>query len=432
MNGVRVGQWQSGKGQDRLQYDDQWINHAQGRPLSLSLPFLPGNLALTGPAVAAWFDNLLPDNEAIRRRLAQRHQSTSSGAFDLLARLGRDCAGAVQLLPLDEAPGELFSITGTPLDEATIAQLLREVPAGVVPGQRSQNHDLRLSVAGAQEKTALLWHQNQWFLPRGTTPTTHLFKLPLGRVGAMQADMRTSVENEWLCAQLAAAYGLPVAQCEMARFEEQKVLIVQRFDRRLASDGTWLLRLPQEDCCQARGVAALHKYQADGGPGIADIMKLLSGSEQAEQDRRDFFQAQILFWLLAATDGHAKNFSIFHLPGGRYRMTPLYDILSAHPVIGSKAYQIAPQKAKLAMAMAVRGSKNHYLIGQIRRPQWLQQARQVGLEPAVAEQLIEQLLQATGAVLARVEAQLPPDFPRDVSDAIFNGIRAQCLLLARS
>lgn len=286
------------------------------------------------------------------------------------------------------------------------------------------------TVAGAQEKTALLWHQNQWLLPHGATPTTHLFKLPLGRVGAMQADMRTSVENEWLCAQLVAAYGLPVASCQIAVFEEQKVLLVERFDRRLASDGSWLLRLPQEDCCQARGVSALQKYQADGGPGMADIMALLAGSETAELDRQRFFQAQILFYLLAATDGHAKNFSIFHLPAGRYRMTPLYDILSAHPVIGSKANQIAPQKAKLAMA--VRGGSNHYLLGQIRRSHWLQQARQVGLELTQAERLIEGLLQATEPVLTKVAARLPADFPPDVAEDIFDGIRAQCLRLAAS
>lgn len=432
LNGVPVGVWETGKGGDRLHYYDEWLEHPLGRPLSLSLPFLPDNAVLEGASVVAWFDNLLPDNDAIRRRLAERHKAAGTGAFELLAALGRDCAGAVQLLPPSEVGGAaqaLFGIQGTPLETAQVAQLLRDVPVGRVLGQRSQISDLRLSVAGAQEKTALLWHQGRWCVPQGATPTTHLFKLPLGLVGAMQADMRTSVENEWLCAQLVAAWGLPVAHCDMACFEEQKVLIVRRFDRQPASDGTWILRLPQEDCCQARGISALQKYQADGGPGIADIMKLLAESEQAEQDRRHFFQAQIVFWLLAATDGHAKNFSIFHLPGGRYRMTPLYDILSAHPLLGSKAHQIAPQKAKLAMA--VRGSTNYYLISKIRRRHWLAQAQQVGLASSVAEQLIDQLLRDADGVLAKVAAQLPQDFPQDVADAIFSGVRSQCARLAQ-
>ncbi|CCJ87510.1 HipA protein [Cronobacter dublinensis 582] len=123
--------------------------------------------------------------------------------------------------------------------------------------------------------------------------------------------------------------------------------------------------------CQALGVSPLRKYQADGGPGIGDIMTILSRSEHAQADRAHFFRAQIIFWILAATDGHAKNFSIAHLPGNRYHLTPLYDVLSAWPVIGPGNHQIAWQKCKLAMA--VRGSSNYYHLSQIRRRHWLRQ-----------------------------------------------------------
>jgi serine/threonine-protein kinase HipA len=428
MNGLPVCNWEKSKGVDHLNYFDTWVNSETGRFLSLSLPFTPGNQGLSGVAVGAWFDNLLPDSDAIRRRLALRHKTASANAFDLLVALGRDCAGAIQLLPPDQTPGNLFAITGLPLNEAKVAQILRNVAGGTVLGQANDEMTLRLSVAGAQEKTALLWHQGQWWLPQGSTPTTHIFKLPIGLVGAMQADMRTSVENEWLCAQLVHAYGLAVAPCEIARFEEQKVLVVTRFDRQLANDGRWIIRLPQEDLCQALGIAAINKYQTDGGPGIAAIMAVLAASSQAEQDRRDFFKAQIVFWLLAATDGHAKNFSIAHLPGSQYRMTPLYDILSAHPVIGNKRNQIAPKKAKLAMA--VRGSSNYYLLEQIQKRHWLAQAKQVGLSADMAGQIIAELLETTDSVLARVEAQLPGDFPADLAAAIFAGIRRHCARLA--
>jgi serine/threonine-protein kinase HipA len=244
--------------------------------------------------------------------------------------------GALQLLPEDETPQNLQCIIGEPLDDAAIAALLQQTVQPGLPGQRNSDADLRLSIAGAQEKTALLQHAGRWQRPLGSTPTTHIFKLPLGLVGGMQADMRSSVENEWLCAQLVAAFGLPVARCDIAHFEAQKVLVVERFDRRLSSDGRWLMRLPQEDLCQATATPPYLKYQADGGPGIARILDILAGSENSETDRRQFFKAQVVFWLLAATDGHAKNFSLFHLPGGRYRATPLYDILSAHPVNGQQ------------------------------------------------------------------------------------------------
>ena len=285
-----------------------------------------------------------------------------------------------------------------------------------------------MSIAGAQEKTALLRHENQWVLPRGSTPTTHILKLPLGLVGHMQADMRTSVENEWLCARIIAAYGIPIAACEIETFEDQKALVVERFDRALASDRSWIIRLPQEDMCQATGISPLRKYQSDGGPGITQIMALLLGSERAEQDRRNFFKTQIVFWVLAATDGDGKNFSIAHLPGGRYRATPIYDVLSAHPVIGRGKSQIPPAKAKLAMA--VRGSTNYYLIEKIQRRHWIAQAQQVGLGAEAAERLIEEVVESTETVIDTTAGQLPGKFPRDLAEAIFDGMRRLSAKLA--
>lgn len=423
MNGLLVGEWTLAHGEEIFAYHASWLNHPQTRPLSLSLPFLPNNAAHRGAVVNAYFDNLLPDSDIIRRRLAQHHRLSDSAPFTLLAALGRDCVGALQLLPEDETPQNLQCIIGEPLDDAAIAALLQQTVQPGLPGQRNSDADLRLSIAGAQEKTALLQHAGRWQRPLGSTPTTHIFKLPLGLVGGMQADMRSSVENEWLCAQLVAAFGLPVARCDIAHFEAQKVLVVERFDRRLSSDGRWLMRLPQEDLCQATATPPYLKYQADGGPGIARILDILAGSENSETDRRQFFKAQVMFWLLAATDGHAKNFSLFHLPGGRYRATPLYDILSAHPVIGHGAGKVAPQKAKLAMA--VRGQSNHYLIERIQPRHWLAQARSSGLTEAWADELLNELADNTGEILQKIEGELPPDFPADVAETIFHGIRRQ-------
>jgi len=428
MNGIPVGYWETTRQGQRLAYFDEWLTDEQSRPLSLSLPFLPGNAPYQGQVVTDYFDNLLPDNDAIRRRLAQRHHAGGTDAFQLLAKLGRDCVGATQLLPEDEVPTDVYEINGEPLNTAAIARRLRNTTSDQVLGQNDHDEDLRLSIAGAQEKTALLRHDGQWFLPHGSTPTTHIFKLPLGLVGHMQADMRTSVENEWLCSKIMAAYGIPIAQCEIAHFEDQKALVVERFDRAPSSDRSWIIRLPQEDLCQATGTSPLHKYQSDGGPGIARIMELLLGSDAAEQDRNNFFKTQIIFWALAATDGHGKNFSIAHLPGGHYRATPIYDVLSAHPVIGTGKNQISPYKAKLAMA--VRGSTNHYLIDKIQRQHWMAQAQQVGLGAVAAEQLIEEVIETTESVIGEVEKLLQGDFPMDVAEAVFSGMRRQSARLA--
>ncbi|WP_459712685.1 type II toxin-antitoxin system HipA family toxin [Paraburkholderia sp. 2C] len=421
MNGLPVGYWEVSRGAERLAYRDDWVADEQGRPLSLSLPFTPGNQPYQGPEVEAFFDNLLPDSEAIRRRIAVRYRARDTSSFAMLTELGRDCVGAIQLLPPDESPADLQCIRGRPLDEAAVAKLLRDTTATGVLGRHDPVGDLRLSIAGAQEKTALLWHDGQWLLPEGSTPTTHIFKLPLGRVGNMQADMHTSVENEWLCSKIVAAYGLPVADCAIARFDDQKVLVVTRFDRRLASDRRWILRLPQEDMCQATGTPALRKYESDGGPGIERITEILLSAEDAASDRRNFFVTQIVFWLLAATDGHAKNFSIAHFPRNQYRSTPLYDVLSAHPIIGNGRNRLARQKAKLAMS--VRGQDKHYHIEAIQRRHWIAQGARIGYPAVQVEEMIAQVALRTDAVIDDVSAQLPAGFPTDVATKVFDGMR---------
>jgi serine/threonine-protein kinase HipA len=421
MNGLPVGYWETTRSGERLVYRDDWIDDPQGRPLSLSLPFTPGNQPYSGQVVANYFDNLLPDSKPIRRRIATRYRTGGTEPFRLLARLGRDCVGAIQMLPPDEEPVGLESIRGRELNQGEIARLLQDTTSTTPLGQHEPVDDLRLSIAGAQEKTALLRHDNRWLLPEGSTPTTHIFKLPLGLVGNMRADMRTSVENEWLCSKIVAAYGLPIAQCEIATFEDQKALVVERFDRRPSSDASWILRLPQEDMCQATGTPALQKYESDDGPGINAIMDVLKRSEREATDTRRFFMTQMIFWLLAATDGHAKNFSIAHLPGNRYQSTPLYDVLSAHPIIGRGANRIAAQRVKLAMA--VRGKNVHYLLNQIQPRHWIAQGERVGFSATDVEEMIGELTARTPDVIEEVARLLPKDFPMDIAEAIFNGMR---------
>ena len=169
-----------------------------------------------------------------------------------------------------------------------MAQLLREATTAPKLGQR-EDDAFRISLAGAQEKTALLRHDDRWHRPTGATPTTHIFKLPLGKMGNMQADLSTSLENEWLCAQIVRAYGLNVANCDIAQFEDQRTLIVERFDRKLSPDHTWWLRLPLEDMCQATGTPPEQKYESDGGPGVSEIMSVLLGAREAHSDCRTFF-----------------------------------------------------------------------------------------------------------------------------------------------
>ncbi len=427
MNGERVGIWRLTTGNEELEYAESWLQSPRGRPISLRFPFVPGKAQYSGAEVHNYFENLLPDTQLIRSRLAQRFNADATDAFSLLRELGRDCVGALQIIPEDEPPPATDAITCTPASEAAIADLLRNVVAPAVGLTRNHNAaPFRLSIAGAQEKTALLWHKKRWNIPTGTTPTTHIFKLPLGMVGNGQLDMRTSVENEWLCSKIMQAYGLPTASCEMAQFEDQKVLIVERFDRRVIANAAnaakerWIARLPQEDFCQATGTSYLKKYQADGGPGIDTILNLLRNSKHAQADRETFFKCQFVFWLLAAIDGHAKNFSIHINAGGAYSLTPFYDVLSAYPVMGTKAGQLSPMKAKLAMG--VRGEQNmHYKPGEIKLRHWLATAKRNGLSD-VAKSIISTTIATTPAAIANVRGQLPNRFPTDIRDRIFGGL----------
>jgi len=419
-NGERVGTWTiPPRGEMQFLYDKYWRKSAIGRPLSLSLPYT-GDQPLRGDVVRDFFDNLLPDSEPIRKRLASHYKLASIEAFDLLQEIGRDCVGAVQLLEEDEAPSDVKRIEGSPMSEEDVERHLIQLTQSGPLRRREDADDLRISLAGAQEKTALLWHNGGWMLPHGSTPTTHILKLPLGLVGHRKADLSASVENEWLCMNLLAEFGLPVANTAILNFGTQKVLGVERFDRKMHSSGKWIMRLPQEDFCQALGVPPHLKYESDGGPGLSELAAVLRGSERAEEDLTTLLTSQVLFWLMAAPDGHAKNFSIHLLPAGRYALAPLYDVMSIWPIEGRGPNQYSLHNAKLAMALL--GKNKHYRFADVQRRHFNSTAAKCFLR-ADAEDVIESVLARTSGAIEAVAARLPSGFPVRVAETVFAGIK---------
>jgi serine/threonine-protein kinase HipA len=165
------------------------------RPSLQSLPIGPSR-EITGAPGSSYFENLLPENDNIRRRLSARFRTRGTEAFELLTAIGRDCVGAAQLLPPDTAPEGFDRVDGVPVNDTEVERLLRSLTAEPFPGTNEDPGEFRISIAGAQEKTALLCQRGKWFRPRGATPTTHILKLPLGVVGGgLQLDMSESVEN---------------------------------------------------------------------------------------------------------------------------------------------------------------------------------------------------------------------------------------------
>jgi serine/threonine-protein kinase HipA len=234
------------------------------------------------------------------------------------------------------------------MDVAERLRTLRSDPAA----WRAPRDVGQFSLAGAQPKTALLFDKGRWGVPSGRTPTTHILKPPVGTFEGF-------AENEHFCLELASALGLPTAHSLVMRFGEEIAIVIERYDR--ARTGAGWTRIHQEDLCQAMGTLPAKKYQSDGGPGARSIIELLKlHSSSPTEDTETFLTALGLTWLLAATDGHAKNYSILAAAAGRVRLAPLYDIASVLPYS-----QFDLNRVRLAMKIGDR-----YRLRDIGRREW--------------------------------------------------------------
>ncbi|MDB5806028.1 MAG: toxin HipA [Betaproteobacteria bacterium] len=396
-------------------YDEGWIEWEGNLPISLSLPIRKD--PYKGEKVIAVFDNLLPDSEQLRRRVAEKVGAAGTDPYSLLAQIGRDCVGALQFLGADDNT-EYGSpkIEGEEISGEDIEILLKDLARAPLGLDRDQ--DFRISVAGAQEKTALLRYEGAWLKPHGTTPTSHLFKT---QIGTLQngLDLSNSVENEYYCLALLRRFGLDVAKAEIKTFGKTKALVVERFDRIWTGDKR-LVRLPQEDCCQALSVPSTRKYENDGGPGIVKILKLLQGADSPSDDQLAFLKAQIIFWLIGAVDGHAKNFSIYLLPGGRFGLQPFYDVITAQPSLDKG--QVQKKQMKLAMAV---GDGRHYKLEEIQPRHYFQTVRQAGLSQTLVELAFSEVSKNAEKALQEVEQDMPKDFPAFIHASVAASVAAR-------
>jgi serine/threonine-protein kinase HipA len=386
-------------GATEFAYEDSWLAWRHAMPVSLSMPL--SDETYRGAVVSAVFENLLPDSQPVRQRVAERVGADGTDAFSMLGKIGRDCVGALQFMPAGEEPRAGDAIEGEELSAPALGALLRGL--GRAPLGLDVDADFRISVAGAQEKTALLFRDGRWLKPHGTTPTTHIIKPQIGHVNTAGGvvDLSNSVENEHYCLRLLAAFGMDVARTEIRRFAGVTALVVERFDRRWTRDGR-LLRLPQEDLCQALAVPPTRKYQNEGGPGVAAIADVLRGSDRPLVDIAAFYKAQILFWLLGATDGHAKNFSIFLKPGGGFELTPFYDVLTVQPSVDQR--QVRLNQFKLAMAV---GARPHYRVRDLPGRHFVETGRSIGLSRPAIDSIFNEIHAQFEPAFRSVERVLP-------------------------
>jgi len=379
---------QNKNGKLKFIYDDTWREADGAYPLSLSMPLAASEHP--DKAINAFIWGLLPDNEFVLGKWAQKFQVSARNAFALISNVGEDCAGAVQFVLPDrlnqiqkENKGEIKWVSNT-----EIADRIRSLKSDHSAWRQPQDQG-QFSLAGAQPKTALLLQGKKWGIPSGRIPTTHILKPPTG-------DFDGLAENEHYCLTLARKIGLPVSSSNVLRFDEEVVFVVERYDRQLSNRE--IIRVHQEDMCQALGVHPTVKYQNQGGPGITDLVKLLDDSSNSKQeDIETLIAATALNWAIGGTDAHAKNYSMLIGSGGKSRLAPLYDIASALPYD-----KLDYQKLKLAMKI---GGK--YRLRDIRMRQWEKLSADVKIDPEVIVEIVRNVLKKVedSAGLVRSEIQ---------------------------
>jgi serine/threonine-protein kinase HipA len=400
LGGREVGRVrQDQRGRLTFTYDDRWRRRRDAYPLSLSMPLAA---AEHGHAVVeAFLWGLLPDNSHILDRWGRRFRVSARSAFALLANVGEDCAGAVQFVR-PERLDVLLGVAPAPvrwLDAAAVAERLR-----------------------ALRGDASAWRQpgdtGQFSLAAGRMPTTHILKPPTG-------DLDGHVENEHFCLALARELGLPAAASEVMRFDDEVAIVIERYDR-LRREGA-ILRVHQEDVCQALGVPPMKKYESEGGPGARQTVELLRAHSSArDEDVNRLVDALALNWLIAGPDAHAKNYSVLLGAAGRMRLAPLYDLASALPY---------PQldKRRMTLAMKLGGEYRLHAIGP---RQWRKLATELHLDHATVVARVQELAERIPASAATVKRRAVAGGLRhpivDRLPALLEARAAQCAtLLAR-
>jgi serine/threonine-protein kinase HipA len=374
-------------GRLRFDYSDDYREQPGATRLSLSMP----TQVRSHPdhVITPWLWGLLPDNNAVLDRWARQFHVSASSPFALLAtQIGQDCAGAVRFaLPehVDRAlerPGSVNWLT-----EEDIAQRLRYLREDST-AWLGRDFTGQFSLAGARAKTALRLQDGRWGEPSGSIPTTHILKPAVA--GLDDHDL-----NEHLCLDAARRAGLVAVRTQVRRFGDESAVVVERYDRTPVGDR--IIRVHQEDVCQALGLSPSAKYQNEGGPGPADIASLfrqVMPPRVAEDAVSRFCDALIWNWIVVGTDGHAKNYSLL-LAGDQVRLAPLYDIASALP------YGV--HERKLRFAMKIGGTYDVYP----HRNTWPAAARELGFDEEILVARVRELTAVAPEVFA--DAAMAPD-----------------------
>ncbi|MBE0508972.1 MAG: type II toxin-antitoxin system HipA family toxin [Marinospirillum sp.] len=309
--------WRNTQGQLGFRYHEQWLQQG-GFAISFTLPLQSEEFTPEANLAHRFFANLLPEGGA--RSQIVRDLKISNTDFDLLRAIGGECAGALSILQAEYSPVQ--ESTYHQLTESELTQLVKRRGQ---PYSWQNNERPRLSLAGAQDKCPVLVRNQLYWLPKKESPTSHILKFEL-------SDYRNLPAYETFTTQLAQAIELPAVNITLQVVEDTHFALIERYDRHVNSAGQ-LVRLHQEDFCQALGYGHERKYQDDGGPSFADCYRLLREvSTNPANDLQHLLHWQIFNVLAGNSDGHAKNLSLLYLPDGEIRLAPFYDLICTRAI----------------------------------------------------------------------------------------------------
>lgn len=330
----------------------------------------------------AFFGGLLPESETVKKIIGKRYGISPNNSFALLRAIGYDCAGAISCHEIDEPikPRHFEPLTAEIITDDELYKHIQDLPKNPL---FINVEGLRLSLAGAQDKAAVCFVDNQIALPINGCPTTHILK-------PASSHFEGLVENEYFVLKLAKEIGLPVPEVELRKIKDISFLLIERYDRRIKNN--YIERIHQEDFCQALGVPSFNKYQNEGGPGFKACFDLLNDTTQPAVNRNLLASIAVYNYLVCNMDAHGKNFSLIH-HDGIIRLAPFYDIVC------TRVYHKLTSK----MAMKI-GSK--YDADLVLPRHWKQLCEEVSYRYLAMKNLIELLGDRTKKAAALEREQL--------------------------
>ena len=293
-------------------------------PISLSLPL--EKKVYENKECRGFFNGLLPEGENVRVAIGKKYGINPKNDFSILKAVGYDCAGALAFFENEQKDlREYHEIQGKILSDDELEKYILELPQKPL----ALGSDMRLSLAGARDKTAVIIIDGKIALPKKDVPTTHILKPAI-------ANFKETIENEYICLKSAEKLGIKVPKVQIGQVNSTKYFLIERYDRKIENGK--LKRIHQEDFCQAYNIPSAYKYQAEGGVNFKQCFELLKKTSRPAVSIKQFIDLIIFNFLVGNNDAHGKNFSILHHDNGLMEFAPAYDILSSgvYPELSKK------------------------------------------------------------------------------------------------